>query len=1302
MYTEKRSVLETCSNNTAVALRLYCEFINSSEADVFVVMAQKAVCLFQVLLEEGLIDKKVSGKFFSSSVLEFDFADFEGKKVTIVDDIVVSGSAIATVAYKLITFGKIKEDKLEIIALARDIDHQSMQFTRIGDGRNLLKCVLDTKDAQCIEISYEISHILAHRGRPYNADFPMYEKIRMNKDIYNSIMNFLDWDMYDITNDVQNDGNIQAITMFPKNEVQNEIWKVLGIDLSNFVHLKMRIYIQFYEYGNNVLEIVPMALFHETSEENIDTIIDCLNSNSISIMEKIKDFSYSSKLRLLQFFVAHAVGVVFTSKIKSVQCKLSYDTIYLTFGSQKANSILQGLDQLHVKENAHVVSIQKDKLKVCDMGYKKRFKCKTLLENGDDNGYTINQALYQALQYRYEKRELVARDKLKYPTKHFLLDYESIVDKLKRLQEGYSLNALKTIIKDAGRFYKLDQLVSLFIDRGVDEGIVVPTIYYNDEEHYICRAYRHGEDFPFGDADKSRLIYFLCCLDEELKKRTGNTEEIIASIPFEKMLVLFYQMGMKEKQRIFNRFLGFDNDPVLQQRFSVHGVITAIKAENPDIDIKSENHIYMDGSEKHTYMVTRAFKEGRLKYLEPIDKIDKIDKNQTGYIIRRKNIDNYLKNSRLNNISTDVKRVIERIASLIGSWYWLEHNKEKNSFKDNITILTSCSNIYTYSSSVATAIHFYKLYWDGEAKKKLKSIKQGNCDNDFYSKEFDQVLPSARNKFEWYKSNSVIDVINDVKKMFYDNGMENKGEAWSDYWSDILNGTIMRGDNLKEYYETATQYMYFYSVCYDWLRQKWFLQENNQVPYCSQFEKAAEYFQKCNDIGNSNVIEFFKLFDSVLDNEILSNRIDELIERMQEIVKSSETVVEKIENGLSENSATYRVSYTSVLLIDLSSTDNVYANDFFRTVWNNIVEDREKTCMNIIALGSVEEGYSRYGIFHEHRTEQAIQSLLDVYRQIHCLACRYAYKTRAIFIPALRDEWVFKHDLKINISKYAASFVQNTASLIENIRFAEYVHQLIFIRTWTTSLCIYDRVKKSLEEYKELEDKQSIYLEDLEAKFDCYQFVCGEPIDQVEKLEYSTVSINIEENLEGTGILFCYEKEIYCVTCQHLYDGVDPLKEITAIMTYDQQKIKLRPLNYVEKQNRVSWEEILVLKPEIDRSPELDRTYMFNEHDCMEYIWSQPERGDFELYGFGKSDPEFGRRAMGLKPYGRVSKKYYQMYSQQELGPGDSGAAIISQSTRQLFGIHAKSTEGSSSSSLAIPSKTVLDVLSRVYKNEKI
>lgn len=78
-----------------------------------------------------------------------------------------------------------------------------------------------------------------------------------------------------------------------------------------------------------------------------------------------------------------------------------------------------------------------------------------------------------------------------------------------KIKEWFSLQSIKMILNDILSDYESDIVISLFFDRAIDEGIVVPTIYHNTKNKYLCRAYRHGEDLPFGIEDECRLLFFL-------------------------------------------------------------------------------------------------------------------------------------------------------------------------------------------------------------------------------------------------------------------------------------------------------------------------------------------------------------------------------------------------------------------------------------------------------------------------------------------------------------------------------------------------------------------------------------------------------------------------------------------------------------------------------------------------------------------------------------------------------------------------------------------------------------------------
>ena len=94
----KRHLYNFCSEKVKNALQYFCENINECDAEILIVMAQKAICLYRILEHQGLVPKK---NIYSSVTLDFNRADFVGKRIAIVDDIIVSGSAISNTAKKL-------------------------------------------------------------------------------------------------------------------------------------------------------------------------------------------------------------------------------------------------------------------------------------------------------------------------------------------------------------------------------------------------------------------------------------------------------------------------------------------------------------------------------------------------------------------------------------------------------------------------------------------------------------------------------------------------------------------------------------------------------------------------------------------------------------------------------------------------------------------------------------------------------------------------------------------------------------------------------------------------------------------------------------------------------------------------------------------------------------------------------------------------------------------------------------------------------------------------------------------------
>lgn len=79
MTSYKKDIFDLFDENTSEALRLFCKNINQADTDVFIVMAHKAICLFNVLQEQNhiRINNKTIVSNFSLDYLESN--SLEGK-----------------------------------------------------------------------------------------------------------------------------------------------------------------------------------------------------------------------------------------------------------------------------------------------------------------------------------------------------------------------------------------------------------------------------------------------------------------------------------------------------------------------------------------------------------------------------------------------------------------------------------------------------------------------------------------------------------------------------------------------------------------------------------------------------------------------------------------------------------------------------------------------------------------------------------------------------------------------------------------------------------------------------------------------------------------------------------------------------------------------------------------------------------------------------------------------------------------------------------------------------------------------
>lgn len=851
-------MLQFCSITMREALDSFCKKINQSNADVFVIMAHKAVQLFFILLEQGYINNKISQKVvITNQALDFNCDYLLGKRITIIDDIVISGTSIASTVHNLLGMG-VCEGDIEVITIAKDSDYFKMRFENTS-GDSVLHCDTVLKDAECIELSATISKIFSNYGVPYDVDFPYYESTLLEPQKLKLFHDNIFWEICDVTNDAQQAGQVSSYTLYPTQCVREKLWDLIGVELEECVHLKVRTYIKKYRNGSLELSVVPMCLFNEISESKLNELYFFLKPENTDIILNKNNLSVA-QMRFLQFYIAHQLYVIFSEIIALGQGKAPHkDMLLQLFGLVDGATIYNAICAPQQKKTN--LSIPK----ICivepdDDALLKEYNKSPIGQRSLNNLQYIrqrdefeqmcwlNQTLFDPFLWWYDTKEIEVRKEIRDSALHYIHDRERINKLLYRLNSGFSLATLRGMLRlslDKLPADKTDRVISSLLDRAIDDGIIVPTIYYHNVSRkgkYLCRAYRHGEDLPFALADECRLLRFIQGIGEKIPNVKRDEQHLtadgIAKVSLEKMIVLFYQMGLR-KGGIFNHFLGFNNLKILHSFLSVHGTVQAFTKEGETEEI----HMYSERNsrgEKYITWLTSWLKE--CGFIDVVDESDhSINQKQ---IINMSLVNYYLDKETRSSICKSVGGSIDDISDIISEWYNKASKEVMDySFKDAATALTSCANGYVYASAIGTEIHYFSKFWENQAKSAFEHAEKSHLlisaltnipKNREYFNTMTQGLNSGRDKVTWFEEQAALKILENVETTL----SPEKSRRWSNIWGDNR-PKFNTNPELEDLTNAAVAFLFFFSICFDCLRSREFW-DNGEMP--DQYDKYKKRF----------------------------------------------------------------------------------------------------------------------------------------------------------------------------------------------------------------------------------------------------------------------------------------------------------------------------------------------------------------------------------------------------------------------------------------------------------------------------
>jgi len=1224
MFKYKNDIYDLCSSTTEKIFEAFCYEINTSDVDVFVIMAHKAVRLFQILYDQKHIADHIATKtIISNHALDFDCSYLLGKKVAIVDDILISGTSIASTVHKLLDIG-VLENNISIITLAIDKCYQNMSFVD-ENGCSLLHCRTLLEDSTCIELSYNISKIFSYYGMSYDVDFPNYRAIKLNEKKINLLFNNLLWETSKISNENKHRGNIDTFILFPNECVRKLLWKRIGVDLEEVTHLKIRTYVNNFPSGKKDCHIVPMCLFNEISESDTDSLYNMFKPRGKEVT--LHHDKFISKMRYVQYYIAHQLYLVFND-ITSLKndAKPTKASINLLFGIDSGATILNEINTLNhgngfslrIKSLGIVgkETIVKDffSSKIGKEYLKKANHIKKYVTN--NKSFEINHIIFMPFLWWYDTKEIPVRKELADNQYHFIANYADIEIKLKRLNSGFSLKLLEDICRDVLAEYDSEYLISLFIDRAIDEGIIVPTICHAETSNCLYRAYRHGEDLPFGLEDECRLLYYLQCLSElipniKYSSQKNNFTEGIATISFEKMIVLFYQMGI-EQGDIFNRFLGFDNIKLLKPFLSMHGTVEGFVDPQYIKEHDIEEHFYSESLEGGDRYITWLTSWLNNKFIKKIEIKSQDKHTRTVYAIKYDCVDNYLAKHDRNCISPVIKRNISNIATIIATWYnHMVKTEGKDKFKEDAIALTSCSNSYVYASAISTEIHYFSKFWSNQANNAIE-----NADNvsnlitkfhktDEYKEQIantEQALYSGQNKVKLFLEKRASSVIQNVAKILPDNYVD----IWTKLLESVESSSIFGTKDLKTYIDQIVGFLYFYSACFACLKSEFFWKYGEKPIQYEEFKKLYMLQYKKSALLNK---ELFDELDNISKLNDFFEKRDNFSKLVSNAIINSNDAIKNIEHEIEKGASNYTVRYKSSLVFEVNPFDRSKANDKIMNVWKQLEENIDKTQLNIVLFSDElrDLNFMRYGIFYGSSSYKkdvdiikASEFLADIYKKLCNEFDGKAYEIRAMLIPDTPPGRMFRHNVQRNIAEYTSEFTTNVIKELKDYYVPDTRQQMILATTDYVDSKFYNVVKEM-----QWDNQKSYRLKASMKIFSkikvCYNnYVHPNTID-AKDIAYSIIKI-ICGDVYGTGFMLRMSDKIVCITCNHLLQAIKEHQPQCLSDYNDEVTFSLKPLKDVlivdyKATLLIAKDEVAILEPQLQGRIPFDMNGILSPED---------------------------------------------------------------------------------------------------------
>lgn len=533
--------------------------LSSIDADVLIFTARKAACFFHCL-EHLRLWTPGSRLVTTDRLLDHDAGWIRGKKVAVIDEVIVSGSSL----FRLHAALQVAQAaQVTIHALFVNKEWFVGEFFAEGTLANSY-IELPGPDAQALGST--IVRAFQCLPRPYSIDYPMSGWVTLSSHHVDAITCIPDWTfsiadaqwgMRDGTASVE---ELEFFRFEPSRDTQTALCHRIDIDPRDVALLKVRTYGRWEVSGDRRtyhFRIVPYVILEERSTSEVEAIFSKLISTLDDVSRDELERSCrtgKSRLRVIQYVLSARLGRVWSGDCSEIGLRIPFveDQRELSF-------VFPGTVAVRLAKLSDLVGAETTR------------QVRPGLQRGESDGdeFGATSQSLSADQYLsltgiflglYLNEEIPERIRARKEGIAYFQNVESS-GRGDRLTRGKTLLEIRHSMAAVGLEISARQL-SMFIDLGVDSGVIVPitvTRVSASGQPTLTRAYRHGEETYIVLRDLALFHAMLSTIAEEVSR--VFTENQVAAKSFgqhrlgrivaEKALVLFVRFAIE--QGIFPR-----------------------------------------------------------------------------------------------------------------------------------------------------------------------------------------------------------------------------------------------------------------------------------------------------------------------------------------------------------------------------------------------------------------------------------------------------------------------------------------------------------------------------------------------------------------------------------------------------------------------------------------------------------------------------------------------------------------------------------------------------------------------------